>query len=77
MWVVHTKLSENGLIPRVSPRPMKNKNRRGEPGIDLHVISRHDTFALTITCWVLRSIPSLVFEPCRGVTDAVTAHLFQ
>ena len=27
---------------------MKNKNGGGEPGIDSHVISRHDAFALTI-----------------------------
>ena len=28
--------------------PMKNRKGGGEPGIDSHVISRHNAFALTI-----------------------------
>ena len=36
-------------ISKLSPlAPMKNKNGGGEPGIDLHVILRHNAFALTV-----------------------------
>ena len=31
-----------------SPLVLMGKKGRGEPGIDSHVISQHDTFALTI-----------------------------
>ena len=29
------------LVPRLSPRPTKNRKGGGEPGIDSHVIPRH------------------------------------
>ena len=32
----------HSLVPRLSPRPVKNKKGGGEPGIDSHVISRHE-----------------------------------
>ena len=35
------------LFPGSPLAPMKNINGGGDPGIDSHVISRHDAFALT------------------------------
>ena len=36
------------MLPRFPLAPMKNKNGGGEPGIDSHVISRHDNVTAII-----------------------------
>ena len=37
----------HSLVPRLSPHP--DEKKKGEPGIDLHVILRHDDVTAIIT----------------------------